>query len=208
LNNFGNEVFTIADAKRGDIGNTSKMYAKTFFENMNFDAVTVSPYMGSDSIEPFLQFPNKWTIILALTSNKGAANFQLARQNFLETLEKLGIRSMIRKRLYERVLEDSQEWGNVDNTMYVVGATKSEFMDSVRSFVPNHFLLVPGVGAQGGSLKEVSEHGMNDHCGLLINSSRGIIFASNELDFAKVAAQKANEIQKLMEDFLIAKKLI
>ena len=208
LNKFRDEVFTIADAKRGDIGNTSKMYAKTFFEKLDFDAITVSPYMGSDSIEPFLGFNNKWVIVLALTSNKGSEDFQMMKQSYGDTLERFGIRSIFRKKLYEKVISVSQNWGTTDNLMYVVGATKSEYLTGVRVVAPDHFLLVPGVGAQGGSLEEVANYGMNDHCGILVNSSRGIIFASGEKDFAEVAAGKAKELQLKMENSLINKGLI
>ncbi|MBN2746569.1 MAG: orotidine-5'-phosphate decarboxylase [Bacteroidales bacterium] len=208
LNQFSDQVFTIADAKRGDIGNTSKMYAKAFFENMNFDSITVSPYMGSDSIEPFLGFPNKWVIVLALTSNVGAQDFQLIKQSYGDTLENFGIRSLFRKKLYEKVISVSSGWGTTDNLMFVVGATQSEYMTSVRIWAPDHFLLVPGVGAQGGSLEEVAQFGMNDHCGLLVNSSRGIIFASKSTDFAQVAGQKAMELQQQMEATLITKGLL
>ena len=159
------ELLVIADAKRGDIGNTSKMYAKTFFETMNFDAVTVAPYMGEDSIAPFLSYPDRWVILLALTSNKGAADFQYHNED--------GIR------LFERVLTVSRKWGNPDNLMFVVGATRAEMLVDIRRIIPDHFLLVPGIGAQGGSLEAVSRFGLNNRCGLLVNSSRGIIFADN-----------------------------
>ena len=175
------EIFTIADAKRGDIGNTSSMYAKAFFEDLNFDSVTVAPYMGKDSIEPFLAFENKHTIMLALTSNEGAFDFQ--------TLEVNG------KELYKQVLETSKTWKNSQNLMYVVGATKAEYFTEIRKIVPDSFLLVPGVGAQGGSLSEVCKYGLNDQVGLLINSSRGIIYASNGLDFAQKAREEASKIQ-------------
>ena len=208
LNNFKEEVFTIADAKRGDIGNTSKMYAKTFFEHLNFDSITVSPYMGSDSIEPFLSFDNKWVIILALTSNKGSNDFQMMKQSYGDTLEKFGIRSIFRKNLYEKVISVSQNWGTTNNLMYVVGATKSEYLTGVRVVAPDHFLLIPGVGAQGGSLEEVAKYGMNDRCCILVNSSRGIIFASPDEDFAQVSGKKAYELQQQMEKSLINKGLI
>lgn len=179
------EIFTIADAKRGDIGNTSSMYAKAFFEDLNFDSVTVAPYMGKDSVEPFLAFENKHAIMLALTSNEGAFDFQ--------TLNIDG------KELYKQVLETSKTWKNSENLMYVVGATKAEYFTEIRKIVPNSFLLVPGVGAQGGSLSEVCKYGMNDTIGLLINSSRGIIYASNGTDFAQKAREESLKIQKEME---------
>lgn len=182
--------FTIADAKRGDIGNTSTMYAKAFFEKMNFDSVTVAPYMGIDSVNPFLEFKNKWVILLALTSNEGSADF-----------EELVIQTNANK-LYEIVLQASQKWGNEENMMYVVGATKAEKLQEIRKIVPNHFLLVPGVGAQGGSLEEVSKFGMNKSCGLLVNSSRAIIYASKEKDFAEKAAVEAQKVQIEMEKYL------
>ena len=185
------EIFTIADAKRGDIGNTSSMYAKAFFEDLNFDSVTVAPYMGKDSVEPFLAFENKHTIMLALTSNEGAFDFQ--------TLQVNG------KELYKQVLETSKTWKNSKNLMYVVGATKAEYFTEVRKIVPDSFLLVPGVGAQGGSLSEVCKYGMNDNVGLLINSSRAIIYASNGTDFADVARAEALKMQQEMEEILKAK---
>jgi len=202
------EVFTIADAKRGDIGNTSKMYAKSFFENMNFDSITVAPYMGSDSIGPFLEYPGKWAIILALTSNQGASDFQTNKTAFGESMVRLGIRIGINTPLYETVLSKAQEWGTTDNIMFVVGATQASFISNVRSVAPDHFLLVPGVGAQGGSLEDISIAGLNSHCGLLINSSRGIIFASQNEDFADIAAQKAKELQLQMAQLLKDKELI
>jgi orotidine-5'-phosphate decarboxylase len=188
------DIFVIADAKRGDIGNTSKMYAKAFLENMPFDAITVAPYMGEDSVTPFLSYSNKWVILLALTSNRGADDFQYHNED--------GIK------LFERVLSISQKWGSKDNLMYVVGATRAEMLKDIRKIAPDHFLLVPGVGAQGGSLAEVTKFGMNNSCGLLVNSSRGIIFADNSIDFDKVAGQKAKEIQLEMEKYLSERNLI
>ena len=177
--------FIIADAKRGDIGNTSKMYAQTFFEEYNLDSVTVAPYMGEDSVKPFLEYAGKWVILLALTSNKGSHDFQLTEDNQGE-------------RLFEKVLKKSQEWGTTENLMYVVGATQGKMFEDIRRMAPEHFLLVPGVGAQGGSLQEVCKYGMTKDCGLLVNSSRGIIYASNDTDFAEVAAVKAKELQEEM----------
>lgn len=188
------EIFVIADAKRGDIGNTSNMYAKAFFGNMPFDAVTVAPYMGEDSVTPFLSYTEKWIILLALTSNKGADDFQYHDED--------GIR------LFERVLTVSQKWGSTDNIMYVVGATRAEMLKEIRRIVPDHFLLVPGVGAQGGSLKDVAKFGMNSKCGLLVNSSRGIIFADSTEKFDKIAGEKALEMQAEMEQYLSVKNLI
>ena len=183
------EIFTIADAKRGDIGNTSTMYAKAFFEDLNFDSVTVAPYMGKDSIEPFLAFENKHTILLALTSNEGAFNFQT--------------KMVDGKEVYKMVLETSKSWKNAQNLMYVVGATKAEYFAEIRKIVPHNFLLVPGVGAQGGSLKEVCKFGLNENVGLLINSSRGIIYASNGINFAEKAREEALKLQVEMEEILI-----
>jgi orotidine-5'-phosphate decarboxylase len=188
------DIFVIADAKRGDIGNTSKMYAKSFLGNMPFDAITVAPYMGEDSVTPFLTYNDKWVIVLALTSNKGADDFQYHNED--------GIK------LFERVLSVSQKWGTINNMMYVVGATRAEMLKDIRRIVPDHFLLVPGVGAQGGSLQDVARYGMNSRCGLLVNSSRGIIFADNTPDFDKVAAGKAKEVQLEMEKYLSEKNLI
>ncbi|WP_282123945.1 orotidine-5'-phosphate decarboxylase [Algibacter mikhailovii] len=188
LNNRHPEIFTIADAKRGDIGNTSTMYAKAFFEDLAFDSVTVAPYMGKDSIEPFLAFENKHTILLALTSNQGAFDFQT------KTVEG--------KELYKQVLETSKTWENSENLMYVVGATKAEYLGDIRKIIPDSFLLVPGVGAQGGNLQDVCKYGMTDSIGLLINSSRGIIYASKGTDFASAAAGKAEELQKEMAQIL------
>jgi len=188
------DIFVIADAKRGDIGNTSKMYAKAFLENMPFDAITVAPYMGEDSVSPFLTFKEKWVVLLALTSNKGADNFQYHTDN--------GIK------LFEKVLSVSKNWGDINNMMYVVGATRAEMLKEIRKIVPDHFLLVPGVGAQGGSLEDVSRYGMNSKCGLLVNSSRGIIFADSSATFDKVAGEKAEEMQQEMEKYLSEKNLI
>lgn len=182
--------FIIADAKRGDIGNTSKMYAKTFFEQYDVDALTVAPYMGEDSVTPFLGYDDKWVILLALTSNKGSHDFQLME-------DKNG------ERLFEKVLKQSQQWGTEENMMYVVGATQGQMFEDIRRVAPRHFLLVPGVGAQGGSLEEVCKYGMiPGDCGLLVNSSRGIIYASQDDDFAEVAAQKAHELQQQMSQLL------
>ncbi len=182
------EIFTIADAKRGDIGNTSSMYAKAFFEDLSFDSVTVAPYMGKDSVEPFLAFENKHTIMLALTSNQGAFDFQTKKIDG--------------KEVYKHVLETSKSWENSENLMYVVGATKAEYFKEIRKIVPDSFLLVPGVGAQGGNLQDVCKYGMSENIGLLINSSRGIIYASNDKNFANAAAQKATELQQEMEAIL------
>jgi len=187
-------IFVIADAKRGDIGNTSRMYAKTFLENMDFDAVTVAPYMGEDSVLPFLSVKDKWVVLLALTSNKGADNFQYHNEDGL--------------RLFERVLSVSKKWGTTDNMMYVVGATRAEMLRDIRKIVPDHFLLIPGVGAQGGSLEEVSRYGMTNRCGLLVNSSRGIIFADDSRTFARTAGEKALEMKNQMEQHLADRKLI
>ena len=190
------DIFLIADAKRGDIGNTSLMYAKAFFEKMDFDAVTVAPYMGEDSVKPFLGYQGKYVILLALTSNKGAADFQFNTD--LKTGEKL----------FEKVLRVSKEWGNEGNMMYVVGATKAEELSGIRAVVPNHFLLVPGVGAQGGSLQEVAKYGLNNQCGLLVNLSRAIIYASNGEDFAVKAGESAKDTRNEMFDLLKSKGLI
>jgi len=186
------EVFTIADAKRGDIGNTSSQYAKAFFNpeqsGLDFDAVTVAPYMGEDSVKPFLEFPGKWVVLLALTSNKGAEDFQFYSSGG--------------KKLFEQVLTQSKTWGSEENMMYVVGATKAEMLTTIRKIVPNHFLLVPGVGAQGGSLQEVARYGLTKDCGLLVNSSRNIIYASKGNDFAEKAREEAVKVQVEMEIIL------
>lgn len=192
LNYIPKNILTIADAKRGDIGNTSHYYAKTFFEYLDADAVTIAPYMGSDSVTPFFEFPGKWVILLALTSNKGALDFQfMADGNNVE--------------LYKKVLKKSMDWGTKENMMYVVGATRAEGIGEVRKVVPDHFFLVPGVGAQGGSLEDVANYGWNKDCGLLVNSSRGIIYASQGTDFAEAAAVEARLIQQEMGHILDAK---
>ncbi len=188
------DQFIIADAKRGDIGNTSAMYARTFFENLNCDAVTVAPYMGEDSVTPFLNYENKWVILLALTSNKGAFDFQLTEEN--------------NKKLFEKVLKISQTWANQDAMMYVVGATKADMLGKVREIIPHHFLLVPGVGAQGGSLQEVAKYGMNSECGLLVNSSRKILYASSNNDFAEKAREEALKVQQEMKMLLEKKNIL
>ena len=188
------EIFTIADAKRGDIGNTSSMYAKAFFENLNFDSVTVAPYMGADSVMPFLEFKNKWVILLALTSNKGADDFQFFDGE--------------KEKLFEKVLKKSKDWGNDENLMYVVGATRPEMFLDIRKLVPDSFLLVPGIGAQGGELSEVCKFGMNKEVGLLVNSSRGIIYAGKDVDFAKKSRDEAVKIQKEMAILLNKFKII
>ena len=193
LNDKYPEVFTIADAKRGDIGNTSTMYAKAFFEDLAFDSVTVAPYMGKDSVEPFLAFEDKHTILLALTSNQGAFDFQTKNVDGQE--------------LYKEVIQTSTTWKNSENLMYVVGATKAEFLADIRKIIPNNFLLVPGVGAQGGNLHEVCKYGLNNQIGLLVNSSRGIIYASQDVDFEIKARQKAETMQKEMEKELEASGL-
>ncbi|HLP05740.1 MAG TPA: orotidine-5'-phosphate decarboxylase [Paludibacter sp.] len=190
------DQFIIADAKRGDIGNTSAMYARTFFGNMQFDSVTVAPYMGEDSVTPFLGYEGKWVTLLALTSNKGAYDFQFMKDD--ETGE----------RLFEKVLKTSLSWGNDENMMYVVGATKAEMLTDIRAIVPEHFLLVPGVGAQGGSLQDVARYGMNSTCGLLVNSSRQILYASLDTDFAQAARAEAQKVQAEMEELLKGAKII
>ena len=183
------DVPVILDAKRGDIGNTATRYAEAFFKNMSFDSITVAPYMGKDSVSPFFEFEDKWVILLALTSNPGSLDFQL-------------LQDASGKALYQTVLEKSQEWGSPENLMYVVGATRGELIGEVRKQVPEHFFLVPGVGAQGGSLADVARFGMNSHCGLLVNSSRGIIYASKEKDFAIVARKEAQKLQEEMRELL------
>ena len=182
------DQFIIADAKRGDIGNTSAMYARTFFGNMDFDAVTIAPYMGEDSVAPFLTYENKWAIVLALTSNKGASDFQYIEEDG--------------EKLFEKVLKTSKKWGTDENMMFVVGATKAEMLAEIRKIIPTHFLLVPGIGAQGGSLQEVAKYGLTDECGLLINSSRQIIYASSDVDFAEKAREEALKVQQEMSKIL------
>ena len=191
------DLLVIADAKRGDIGNTSKMYARSFFEQLGVDAVTVAPYMGEDSVTPFIGFDGKWVIVLGLTSNQGSHDFQMLR-----TAEGGG------RYLFEEVMTKASSWGNEGNMMFVVGATQGRMFEDVRRILPRHFLLVPGVGAQGGSLEEVARYGMTDECGLIVNSSRGIIHASNGRDFATVAAAKAREMQQQMATLLAAKGII
>ena len=183
------EIFTIADAKRGDIGNTSSRYAKAFFEDLAFDSVTVAPYMGSDSVEPFLEFKDKFTILLALTSNKGGLDFQ-------------GLDLESKDKVYQKVLQTALTWKNSDQLMFVVGATKAEYFKAIRKIVPNHFLLVPGVGAQGGNLEDVCKYGLNKDIGLLINSSRGIIYAGNDLNFAQESRKEAEKLQKEMQNYI------
>ncbi|MCC8171125.1 MAG: orotidine-5'-phosphate decarboxylase [Parabacteroides sp.] len=189
------DQFIIADAKRGDIGNTSEMYARSFFDHMGVDAVTVAPYMGEDSVKPFLIYPEKWVILLALTSNKGSHDFQLTEDAAGE-------------RLFEKVLRTSQSWATDEQMMYVVGATQGKMFLDIRKYAPDHFLLVPGVGAQGGSLKEVAEYGMNDTCGLLVNSSRAIIYADKTEAFATAAAAEARKVQQEMALYLAGKRII
>ena len=180
--------FIISDAKRGDIGNTSKLYARAFFEQMNFDAVTVAPYMGSDSVQPFLEFKDKWVILLVLTSNSGSQDFQVLKHEG--------------ERLYAHVIKTAHLWAKEDQMMFVVGATQTQELQHIRELAPKNFLLVPGVGAQGGSLEEVSKHGMNSHCGLLVNASRSILYASDGEYFAEAAAREAQKLQEKMSDYL------
>ena len=191
----------IADAKRGDIGNTSQMYARTFFEEYDVDALTVAPYMGEDSVTPFLGYEGKWVILLALTSNKGSQDFQLTPLH-TPLVGRWGPGNFKSERLFEKVLKTSQQWGTEENMMYVVGATQGELFKDIRDIVPHHFLLVPGVGAQGGSLEEVCKYGMTKDCGLLVNSSRGIIYASNDDHYAEIAGNKARELQQQMAEEL------
>jgi orotidine-5'-phosphate decarboxylase len=188
------EIFTIADAKRGDIGNTSSKYAKTFFETLNFDSITVAPYMGKDSIEPFLEYKNKHTILLSLTSNPGSSDFQFQSDKGIP--------------LYLSVIDKSQNWKNNDNLMYVVGATNAESLKEIRKIIPNSFLLVPGIGAQGGNLSDVCQLGLNDNCGLIVNSSRHIIYSDNSIDYANNSAEISRSIQKEMSKQLSKKGII
>jgi len=196
--------FTIADAKRGDIGNTSSQYAKAFFETLNFDAITVAPYMGEDSVKPFLEYKDKWTIVLGLTSNSGAKDFELQRMLLQNELLYEGMHTTKQqtKFLYETVLETVSTWGNEENLMFVVGATQADEFLNIRKFTPNHFYLVPGVGAQGGSLKDISEKAMTADCGLLVNASRAVIYASNGEDFAEAAAKAAKAYADEMKQYL------
>lgn len=194
LNNYYPEIFTIADAKRADIGNTSKRYAKAYFDHFDFDSITVAPYMGADSVEPFLTYKDKHTILLALTSNKGAADFQLLHSG--------------NDMLYERVIKTSLAWQNSNQLMFVVGATRAEALITIRKLIPEHFLLIPGVGAQGGSLDEVAKNGLNHQCGLLVNSSRAIIYASKEMDYTEKAGLAAKKIQEKMKEILIQNHII
>lgn len=189
-------TFKIADAKRGDIGNTSRQYAKTFFENLNFDAVTIAPYMGHDSVTPFLDFVGKWAIVLGVTSNEGALDFQFLQLEFSKM------------KVFEKVLSKSKDWGTADNMMFVIGATQASTFKSVRNLLPHHFLLVPGIGAQGGSLQEVAKIGMNPDCGLLVNASRSILYASGGKDFAEAARAEAQSLQREMEQLLAEHNVI
>lgn len=195
LDYIPDDIFTIADAKRGDIGNTSNYYAKTFFEYLDFDSVTIAPYMGVDSVTPFFEYENKWVIMLALTSNKGALDFQF-------TTDLKG------EKLFEKVLRKSADWGDETKLMYVVGATRAEKIADVRKIAPKHFFLVPGIGAQGGSLDDVANYGWNDDCGLLVNSSRGVLYAGDGVDFATKSREVAKEIQSQMQSILVSKNFI
>lgn len=197
VNYIGNEHFKIADAKRGDIGNTSSQYAKAFFETLPFDSITVAPYMGEDSVKPFLQYEGKWAIVLGLTSNKGAADFELKQM-----VSENGYEQLRPEFLYEKVLRTIAEWGTTENLMFVVGATQAEEFINIRSITPNHFYLVPGVGAQGGSLKDISEKAMTDDCGILVNASRAIIYASEKEDFAEEARAIAQQYQYEIKKYL------
>lgn len=202
LEQFKNEVFTIADAKRGDIGNTSEQYARAFLEVMDFDAITVAPYMGTDSVTPFMKFKDKWVILLALTSNEGAKDFQTLQPHRSKFFQKIGLKKKKGQPLFEIVIRKSFEWGSNNNLMFVVGATRARSLTNIRKIIPYHFLLIPGVGAQGGSLAQVAKYGLNKQCGLLVNSSRNIIFASGKEDFATRAAEEAYNMQKQMKALL------
>ncbi len=208
LNQFKDSLFTIADAKRGDIGNTSEQYAKAFFEVLDADAVTVAPYMGSDSVGPFLKFKGKWVILLALTSNEGSKDFQNLRPVKSRFSQKLGLRKKTKEPLYEIVIRKSMQWGGHSQMMYVVGATKAQSLKKIRKIIPLHFLLIPGVGAQGGSLQEVAKYGMSKHCGMLVNSSRNIIYASRGEDFADKAREEARSLQQQMKELLLQYQVI
>lgn len=190
------EIFLIADAKRGDIGNTARMYAKAFFQNLDFDAITISPYMGKDSVLPFLEYESKWVIVLTLTSNEGHSDFQL--------IENAGTG----RRVFEEVITHSTQWGNMDNLMFVVGATHPDYFSDIRRLIPDHFLLVPGVGEQGGSLQEVTKRGLNNRCGLIVNSSRSIIYTDRTIRFAEASREAAKKLQLEMEEILISAKLM
>jgi orotidine-5'-phosphate decarboxylase len=207
-NHPGGPVFIIADAKRGDIGNSATHYARAFFEALDVDAVTLSPYMGHDSIQPFLLYKGKWAVILALTSNPGAMDFQALQPQLPQLLEKFGIKTSYWKKLFEMVMEEAMKWGTADNTMFVVGATQTELLSFIRETVPDHFFLIPGVGAQGGSLAEVSRQAMNKHCGILVNLSRSILFASQGKDFDLAAGKAAEGVRREMEGLLRERKLI
>jgi len=196
IRNHYPEIFLIADAKRGDIGNTSKLYASAFFHNLDFDAVTVAPYMGCDSVQPFLDYNDKWVVLLALTSNEGAEDFQMLKTD------------KHRNFLFEQVIKTSMSWGNINNMMYVVGATRPDWIKKIRKIIPDHFLLVPGIGAQGGNLGKVSDYGLNEHCGLLVNASRSVIFADITNKFDQAARNKALEIQQEMQIHLKRKKIL
>ena len=206
VNYIPNNQFIIADAKRGDIGNTSSQYAKAFFETMNFDAITVAPYMGEDSVKPFLEFENKWAIVLGLTSNAGSKDFEqlrLVREDTNKGSDRNQGSEIVEEFLYETVLKKVSSWGTDENLMFVIGATKASDFEEIRKIIPNHFLLVPGVGFQGGSLKEVSKYGLNSECGLLVNASRAIIYASEKEDFAAEARAIAQQYQSEMATYLL-----
>lgn len=208
LKTFGNELFTIADAKRGDIGNTSEHYARAFLENMNFDAITVAPYMGEDSVKPFLAFEGKWVVLLALTSNDGSSDFQLLQPQRTKFAQYFGLRKKYGKPLYELVIRKSFDWASHYNMMFVVGATRARKLEPIRKIIPYHFLLIPGVGAQGGSLRDVAKYGMTRQCGLIVNSSRNILYASSKEDFATRAAETAFNMQKEMKALLMKYRVV